>query len=253
MTYAVNKRLPYLSIIVPVHNEQTRIRQAVFKIIRWAEQFIGEYEIILVENGSADETFAIARELSHIYRPVQALQVDGRSKAAAVRFGMLMARGEYRYMCDVDLSTPIDELSRFLKVLRGRDGWDIVVGSREHPASQVKTSLKRWAIGRTFNMLVSLYTGLDYHDTQCGFKLFNRRSAEDIFNQVACISMAFDVEVLYIASQRGYSVMELPVIWYNDTDSRVRLVRDSWSMFRDLQRIRKMHATQPEMALRSNT
>lgn len=240
-------RLPHVSIIAPVHNEQARIREAVLKMIRYGGMHLGEYEILLVENGSTDETLSIARELSHTYRSVSALQVAGRSKAAAVRHGMLTARGEYRYMCDVDLSTPIDELSRFLKHIRDYGAVDIVIGAREHPDSRVKTSFKRYIIGRIFSLATSVFVPMKmkYRDTQCGFKLFNRSAAEDIFSRVECLSMAFDVEVLYLAEQLEYTVAELPVIWDNDKDSRVRLFSDGWFMLNDLMHIQRRQFRYP--------
>ncbi len=231
---------PYLSIIIPLHNEQVRLREAITKVIHYGEYHLrGRYEIILVENGSTDETWRVARELQRTYRPIRAYHLDARSKAAAVQTGMLMATGEYRYMCDVDLSTPIDELTKFLK--KTQDGWDIVIASREHVDSQVETSFKRWFIGRIFHGLVLALTGMDYHDTQCGFKLFNAHAAQEIFAHTECSSMAFDVEVLYLAQLYGYYATEIPVTWHNDTDSRVRIIRDSWLMLKDLIQIKKLH------------
>lgn len=232
---------PHVSIVIPVHNEQTRIRSSVTKIIQYAErELMGRYEIVLVENGSADDTFAICAELARTYRPVRVIQINARSKAQAVKAGMLAARGEYRYMCDCDLSTPINELTKFLKWMQ--HGWDIVIASREHIDSEVTTSFSRYFIGRAFSGLVNLFTGLDYRDTQCGFKLFTAHAAEDIFKRTECTSMAFDVEALYLAQKLGYYCTDMPVRWVNDNDSRVRLARDSWLMLMDLIRIRKLHA-----------
>lgn len=236
--------LPYCSIIVPVHNEQVRLRASVEKIIRYGEHhLVGRYEILLVENGSSDLTWDLARELERTFRPVRALQIWHRSKAHAIRYGMLMADGEYRYMCDADLSTPIIELNKFLKLLI-HDDMDIVIASREHFDSRVDTSFKRWFIGRIFSLIVGAYTGMNYRDTQCGFKLFTMRAAEDIFSRTECTSLAFDVEALYIAKQLGYKCTDMPVTWVNDQDSRVHLLRDSWSMLLDVMRVRKLHANE---------
>lgn len=233
-----------VSIIIPCHNEQTRLRESVFKIIRYGERELrGQYEILLVENGSSDETFAIARELQRVFGPVRAHHLEGRSKADAVRFGMLMALGQYRYMCDCDLSTPIEELTRFIQ--RIQDGWDVVIGSREHIDSQVETSFRRWFIGRMFSSLARIYTGIDFLDTQCGFKLFTAQAAEDIFSRTECKSMAFDVEALYLAKILDYHAIDIPVTWINDSDSRVRILRDSLAMWQDISRIRKIHASEP--------
>jgi glycosyltransferase involved in cell wall biosynthesis len=232
--------MPFVSIIVPLHNEQMRLRASVEKIIRYGERnLMGRYEILLVENGSTDQTFELARELQRTFRPVKALQIWHRSKAHAVRYGMMMAEGEYRYMCDVDLSTPINELNNFLKWMNF--GWDIVIASREHFDAKVETSFKRWFIGRVYSMLVNAFTGMDYKDTQCGFKLFSARAAEDIFSRTECVSLAFDVEALYLARQLGYYCTDMPVPWVNDRDSRVNILRDSWLMFKDVSRIKKLH------------
>jgi glycosyltransferase involved in cell wall biosynthesis len=210
-------------------------------VIRYAEHNLhNRYEIILVENGSSDETYAIAKEMTRIYSPVRAFQIPERSKAAAVCYGMRMARGEYRYMCDCDLSAPIGELTKFMKAME-LGGWDVVIGSREHVDSHVETSFKRWFIGRVWQVVVDLFTGLDYPDTQCGFKLFNAHAANDIFPRVQCTSMAFDVEVLYLAKQLGYYVSELPVTWHNDPDSRVRLFHDIRLMLKDVAQIKRLH------------
>ena len=122
-----------------------------------------------------------------------------------------------------------------------QNGWDIVIASREHFDSRIETSFKRWFIGRVFSILVNAFTGLEYRDTQCGFKLFSARAAEDIFSRTECMSMAFDVEALYLAKRLGYHCTDMPVTWINDTDSRVHLLRDSWSMLMDLTAIRKLH------------
>jgi len=230
----------YLSIVIPLHNERLRLRETVYNVIRYCErEFHGRYEILLIENGSTDGTFDVAQELSGIYRPVRVYHLDVRSKASAVRYGMIQARGEYRYMCDADLSTPIEELPKFFTYIR--DGWDVVIGSREHIDSNVETSFKRWFIGRTFHLLAQLFTGVDFRDTQCGFKLFNASAANEIFSRSECNSMAFDVEALHLAQLYGYYVTDIPVTWNNDPDSRVRLVRDSWLMLKDLMQITRIH------------
>jgi dolichyl-phosphate beta-glucosyltransferase len=235
---------PYLSIIVPLHNEQVRLRETVFRIVRYCEHELhSRYEILLVDNGSTDETFNLAYELHKTYRPVFAFHLEQRSKAQAVQYGMLSAKGEYRFMCDCDLSMPIDELTKFFKVMKA-DAWDIVIGSRAHLDAKIETTFKRWMIGRVFQFIVRLSTGLDYADTQCGFKLFNAHAAQDIFSRVQGTSMAFDVEVLYLAQQLGYYCTDIPITFYHDPDSRVRLVRDSWLMLQDVLKVRRLHSNE---------
>jgi len=231
---------PFISIIIPCHNEAATLWDNVRRVISHCEKFYGNYEIILVENGSTDNTLLVANKLQRTFRPVRAMTVMERSKAAAVRAGMLKATGEYRFMCDADLSMPISELSRFFSMTR--DGWDVVIGSREHKDAQVETSFKRWALGRVFSAITQNVTGLDYKDTQCGFKLFTARAAHDIFERVTCKSMAFDVEALYLALQMGFYCTDIPITWKNSPTSRVRLFADSWLMLRDVLRIKSRHA-----------
>lgn len=233
-----------VSIVLPIHNEQARLRESVCRIIRYGErELFGRYEILLIENGSTDQTFAIAQDLQRVFPAIRAHHLEQRSKADAVRYGMLMARGKFRYMCDCDLSAPIEELSRFIK--RMADGWDVVIASREHINSDVDTSFSRWVIGRVFSALARVCTGIDFLDTQCGFKLFTAQAAEDIFSRTECKSMAFDVEALYLAKILDYHAIDIPVTWINDRDSRVRILRDSLAMLRDLTRIRKIHEHEP--------
>lgn len=233
----------FISIIMPCYNEERRLSESVRQVIAHCEKYIGSrhYEVVLVENGSTDGTLLLVNELQRHYRPVRAFTVEGQSKAAAVRQGMLNAVGDYRYMCDVDLSTPISELRRFCQMMK-RD-WDVVIGSREHPDSEVDASFKRWAVGRTFSLITkAVIPELDYRDTQCGFKMFTARAATEIFERVQCTSLAFDVEVLYLAIQLGFYCTEMPIVWQNDADSRVRLLQDSFSMLRDVLRVKQMHA-----------
>lgn len=232
---------PWLSIVIPLHNEEHRMREAVLKAIQWGEHnLLGRYEILLMENGSTDDTYSVACEFDSVYSTVRAHHLIERSKAKAISYGMRSAIGEWRYMCDVDLSTPIQELTSFFK--HRQDGYDIIIGSREHRDSRVETSFKRWLIGRIFHLLTLTFTGINFSDTQCGFKLFNAHAADEIFSRVECTSMAFDVEALYLAQVLGYYVTEIPVTWNNDKDSRVRLFRDSWMMFIDLLKIKKIHS-----------
>lgn len=226
--------IPYLSIVIPAHNEAHRLQHTVETILRFQSRYVRSLEIMIVENGSEDDTWNICRALSKTFRPVRIAQIPERSKAKAVVAGMLCARGQFRYMCDADLSTPINELfHRFLPVANA--GADIVIGSRRGlPGAEVRTSLKRRVIGRAFQFVVQTWTGLEYFDTQCGFKLFTASAAMQIFPLVKMQSLAFDVEVLWLARALGFDVDEIPVPWTNDARSVVRLGSDSWQMLKDV-------------------
>jgi hypothetical protein len=150
---------------------------------------------------------------------------------------MLSAQGEYRFICDADLSMPIEEVNRFLPSRLG--DFDIAIGSREVPgAVRYNEPLYRHLIGRGFNWLVRLLTIPAIQDTQCGFKCFRAPVAQDLFTRQVLDGWTFDVEVLFIAQRFQYRIVEVPIPWYFNPGSRVRLLRDTWVMFSDLFRIR---------------
>jgi len=166
------------------------------------------------------------------------VQVERPGKGLAVRTGMLAARGDYRFICDADLSMPIDQVSRFLPP--AAQAADIAIASREVPGSaRHDEPAYRHLIGRAFNLLVRRLTIPEIQDTQCGFKCFRRAVAEDLFRVQRLDGWTFDVEILYVALRRGYRIIEIPIPWYYNPGSRVRVVRDSLTMFTDLFRIRR--------------
>ena len=245
---------PFLSIIIPAHNEEGRLPRALEQIDRFLRAWDRSAEVIVVENGSTDRTAEVAEAFARDHPYVRLIREPRRGKGLAVRRGMLAARGRYRYICDADLSTPIEEVVKFLPPQL--DGFDIAIGSREAPgARRIGEPLYRHVIGRVFNAIVRFLALPDFQDTQCGFKMFRAEVAEDLFRVQQLDGMSFDVEVLFIARQRGYRIVEVPVTWYFNPESRVRLFRDSLNMFRDLFRIRwnawKGRYARPEIHLPS--
>ena len=162
-------------------------------------------------------------------------------KGLSVKEGVLLASGEVVLVTDADLSTPIEELDKFLAVLEG--GEDVVVGSRALPDSDVRIrqNLLRQTMGKVFNRLVRLFVLGGFRDTQCGFKAFRRGAARDLFARLETAGFAFDVEVLVLCRKLGYGVREVPVVWLDSRPSRVRLVRGSLGMLKELWRIRRTH------------
>lgn len=209
-------KLPvYLSIIVPLHNEATRLENCLEQLIPEVNRYF--YEIILVDNGSTDDTPKMCDLATRVYPNVRYIHLQDRGKGLAIRTGMLAAQGRYRYMCDCDLSTPANEIHRFIEKARIDD---IVIGSREKDRSTVRTSIERRVIGRLIHQVVTgLLPGID--DTQCGFKMFRDYAAIDIFDQAQIDSVAFDVEVLWLARRLNYRVIEIPVTWTADKESRM--------------------------------
>jgi glycosyltransferase involved in cell wall biosynthesis len=228
----------FLSIIVPALNEERRLPSSLKKIIAFLEQQPFSSELIVVDNGSQDRTAEIVLEFAKDYPALRLIQTAERGKGLAVRLGMLAAKGEYRFICDADLSMPIEEVSHFLPP--EQTAYDVAIASREIPGSvrYHEPVLRHW-VGRVFNGLVRYLAVPGFQDTQCGFKCFRAAVAQDLFSVQRLNGWTFDVEVLHIALRRGYRVIEVPISWYYNPGSRIRLLKDSWDMFTDLFRIRR--------------
>jgi dolichyl-phosphate beta-glucosyltransferase len=229
---------PFLSIILPIHNEEKRLSKTLLQVEKFISAQSFSSEVLLIENGSSDSSLEIARLFSEEHPAFHTYHEDLRGKGLAVRSGMLKACGQYRIFCDVDFSMPVDEILRFLPP--NQKNADIVIGSREAPgAVRYNEPAYRHFIGRIFNSMVRLAVLPALQDSQCGFKLFSAQCAEDVFQKQTLNGMSFDVEVLFIARILGYSIVEIPVPWYFNSDSRVRLLDDSLRMAIDLLIIRR--------------
>jgi dolichyl-phosphate beta-glucosyltransferase len=223
-------------VVIPAYNEAERLPPSLLKIRRFLDGWRRPYEIVVVDDGSKDETIARAREAGGETLVVLA-NGRNRGKGHSVRRGMLAAKGEVRLMTDADLSTPIEEFPRLWSRLD--DGHDIAIASRALPESnvEVRQPWYREGMGRFFNLLVRWVALPGLHDTQCGFKLFTAAAARAAFAPGRLDGFSFDVETLVIARRRGLRIAEVPVTWRNDAASRVGLSRGAQAFF-DLLRIR---------------
>lgn len=224
---------PALSIVIPAFNESTRLPRTLARLREYLQRSPGEWEILVVDDGSADDTAAQAPGTG-----VRLIRNDrNRGKGYSVRRGMRAARGERRLMCDADLSTPIEELPRLAQRLD--EGYELAIASRAMAGAKIEIhqSHYRESMGRLFNVCVRAIALPALHDTQCGFKLFSAAAAEDIFSLARLDGFSFDVEALFIARKRGYRIAEVPVVWRNDSASRVRFGAGMLA-FADLIRIR---------------
>jgi len=229
---------PFLSIIIPAYNEESRLPDTLEQVIRFLEKQTFTSEIVVVENGSRDRTYAIAQEFAKKNGNVRAIQNEARGKGLAIQRGMQEAKGEYLFMCDADLSMPIEELSKFLPPQL--QNVDIAIASREAPGSiRYNEPYYRHLTGRVFNTLIRLLVLPTLQDTQCGFKCIRADVARDIFPYQTLTGWAFDVELLYIARHHGYRIVEIPIHWYFNADSKISVLRDSLRMFLDLLLIRR--------------
>ncbi len=229
---------PFLSIVVPAYNEEARLPASLQDIAEFVEQQTYPVEVIVVDNNSTDSTQAIAQELASEQPYIRVLFEKTQGKGAAVRTGMLAARGQYRFICDADLSMPIEEVQKFLPPQLS--GYDIAIASREAPgAVRYNEPWYRHLMGRVFNTIVRLFAVPGFQDTQCGFKMFRDDVAESVFPLQTMNGWSFDVEVLYAAQRRGYRIVEVPINWYYKDNTRIHPIRDSINMFAEVFKIRR--------------
>ncbi len=227
----------YLSVVIPAYNEERRLPETLDTVCAYLAGKAYPWEIIVADDGSDDATAATVSRVGQTDERVKLLPLPHRGKGWAVKNGMLAARGEYRFLCDADLSMPIDLLDRLLP--SGAPTSDIVIGSREASgARRIGEPRRRWLMGRVFNTMTRMLAAPGIADTQCGFKVFRAAAAEKLFALQTLDGFAFDAEILFLARRRGFSVAEVGIDWHYRSESKVRPMRDGWRTLRDLVIIR---------------
>ncbi len=225
---------PYLSIVIPVFNEERRIGNTLKKIVDFLRLKNYVWEILIVDDGCKDKTIPIAKEVLKGVPHRILINERNMGKGASIQRGMLAAQGRLRLFSDADLSTPIEELDALLAPIP--QGYDVTFGSRALKESRllVRQPWYREMMGRTFNLLVRMLHLPGVKDTQCGFKLFTKEAAQAIFPRQRMKGFCFDVEVLVLARRLGFKMKEVPVRWIDSPQSRVGPLKDSAKMFWDL-------------------
>lgn len=236
----MSKRVqPELSVIIPAYNEAGRLPKTLAIVGAFLAQHYPQSELIVVDDGSTDATVALVNRSRAGYPVPLRLEVlpYNHGKGAAVQAGVLAAHGEYVLIADADNATPITELPR---LWQARTQAPIVISSRYLPQSNIQRAqpLARRILSRAGNLAIRVLVGLGFTDTQNGFKLFRCREGQDVFRRLTITRWGFDIEVLVIARERGYDVVEVPVSWYDDAESKLRAGRDAWRTLRELLRIR---------------
>lgn len=230
------------SIVVPAYNEEKRLPACLQEIATYFDSRKEGYEIIVVDDGSQDGTETAVRRLRDSCATLRLVQLPcNRGKGQAVRTGMLNAKGELRLFVDADGATPIREVEKLERWIA--EGADIAIGSRalRDDTCTVQARWHRKFFGRIFSIMVRQLAVRDIADTQCGFKLFRAQAAMDLFSMLRVDGYGFDVELLFIAQRRGYSIAEVPVNWVDQIGSKVRVVRDGLRMLREVWLIRRNH------------
>lgn len=224
---------PQLSIVIPAYNEARRLPESFARLYDYLKRQTYLAEVIVIDDGSDDSTASVVRSWMGRWHALRLVQIPHSGKGAAVRAGALAAQGEWIFLADADFSMPVQELSLFTPSESFKT--DLLIGSREAPGAQrIGEPFYRHLMGRAFNFVVQRMLVPGIHDTQCGFKRIRREVALDLFFHQSINGWGFDVELLYVARLRGYSIREIPISWYYKTGSKVRPVRDTLSMGRDL-------------------
>ena len=227
----------FLSIIVPAYNEENRLPNSLPQIIQFVRNQDYAIEVVVVDDGSTDRTAEIVKEFQKEATFISLKTVEHGGKGHAVKAGMMQAEGEYLFLCDSDLSMPIEEVTKFLPP--ELDAYDVAIASREADgAHRYNEPAYRHLMGRVFNQIVRLLAVHGIQDTQAGFKCFRRDAARELFPLQTINGWGFDVEILFIAQRRGMQIVEVPINWYYADRSQVKPIQDTYNMLREVLKVR---------------
>jgi dolichyl-phosphate beta-glucosyltransferase len=229
----------FLSIVIPVYNEEDRISDCIARVSAYAPNLPGACEIIIVDDGSDDGTGEQVRRISSEMGGIRYLKSDrNRGKGHAVRKGMRASQGQFSLISDVDLSTPISELEKFLPRMTGPE--KILIGNRKVPRARIIRHQTRFreSLGKVFTLAANVILGMNQRDFTCGFKVFGAAARELIFGIQKINGWAYDAEILFLARKFGFRIEDIPVVWENSNTSSVKLLSASIASFLALLKIR---------------
>ncbi len=238
---------PHISVIIPAYNEEPNFKkETVDEVAKYLAAQSYPYEILIVDDGSEDNTAALGDKFAKKYDNIRIIKNPHQGKAETVKKGVEEAKGDYILFTDFDQATPIKEVEKLMPFF---PEYDIVIGSRQLPgAKREKEPLHRHIMGLVFNIIVQIIAVRGIWDTQAGFKCFKGDVAKNLFGELkvygkgkkvhGALVTAFDVELLFIAKKHKFKIKEVPIIWHHVATSRVSPLKDSLRMFRDVVRVR---------------
>jgi len=230
-----------LSIVIPAYNEEKRVSKTLDSISVYLKKQNYDYEIVVVNDGSKDNTAQVVKDLESKIPNLRLIDnKQNQGKGGVVTQGMLDAKGEYRLFTDADNSTSVDQIEKMWPWFE--QGFDLVIGSRDVKGAVLDPPqkwIRKVILGDSFKLIRKFILGLwSIQDTQCGFKGFSAKAAQDIFSKVKTKGFNFDVESLVLAKRLGYKIKEIPIRWVNDLESKVK-IKHIFKMFSDMLKLRK--------------
>jgi len=234
----LSQETPYLSIVIPAYNEEKRIGKTLRAILEYFKNKEFSTEILVVNDGSTDGTVELVRSLENPPLKLELISYEkNMGKGYAIKTGMLASRGEYALFTDADLSTPVEMFERFEPYLA--EGVDIVIGTRKTSGAYVgkHQPFYRESMGKVFTWLSNRIFRLRVSDFTCGFKCFHRRTIEPVFGSQRIFGWGYDTEIIFIASRKGFTIKEVPVSWFNDEATRVKLWKNVFTCIGELYQI----------------
>jgi glycosyltransferase involved in cell wall biosynthesis len=227
-----------VDIVIPVLNEAHVLRKSVETVLNFCARLRYRWQLVIVDNGSTDGTQAVANALMVQYSEVKFIHMTQRGRGRALRNAWLQSKADIVCYMDVDLSTGLDHVPQLLDAI-AHEGYDLATGSRLMRESRTKRSLKREVVSRIYNLMVKAFLFTKFSDAQCGFKAVSRRAVEAIVPKVEDQSWFFDTEMLVLAEKSGYRIKDIPVVWIEDDDSRVKIMQTGWEDVKGLVRVRR--------------
>jgi glycosyltransferase involved in cell wall biosynthesis len=228
-----------VDIVIPVLNEAHVLARSVGRVREFLSgQFPHRWRLVIVDNGSTDGTAEVAQALSKAHPDVSFLRLEQRGRGRALRCAWMQSSADIASYMDVDLSTELEALPRAIDALLNH-GYDVAIGSRLMRGSRIRRSLKREIISRIYNVMVKAVLFTRFSDAQCGFKVVTREVIDRIVPQIKDQSWFFDTELLVLAEKQGYRIKDIPVVWNDDDDSRVKIVQTAWEDIKGVFRLRK--------------